>query len=67
MIPHHMDELLSCVEDGRLEEELFQFLCASYTQVQDERQRKMGLQYTGAETHDLAREIVRFLKRRRKN
>jgi hypothetical protein len=42
------------------EDELFAFLCRKYVQRADGRQKKMGLQYTEAETHDLAREIARF-------
>lgn len=61
------DDFLSVAEDDTLERELFDFLNTKYVQSQDARQRQMGLQYMGAETHDLAKEIVRWLKRRRKN
>jgi hypothetical protein len=40
---------------------LFTFLMRKYTQAQDDRQRAMGLTYTTAETHDLAKEISTFL------
>jgi len=62
-----MDDLLSSVEDRSLEDELFEFLDRKYVQSQEPRHKRMGLQYMGAETHDLAKEIVRFLRRRRKN
>lgn len=39
------------------EQEVFAFLNRKYVQRADERQKKMGLQYTEAETHDLAEEI----------
>lgn len=44
-----------------LELDLFNFLCRKYVQRADARQKAMGLQYTEAETHDLAREIARFI------
>jgi hypothetical protein len=44
-----------------LEEMLFSFLCQKYVQRADTRQTKMGLQYTEAETHDLAKEICNFI------
>lgn len=47
-----------------LEEALFHFLCRKYVQRSDERQRSMGLQYTTAETHDLAKEVARFVDTR---
>jgi hypothetical protein len=43
-----------------LEERIFAFLSRKYTQAADRRQREMGLQYTTAETHDLAKEMARF-------
>lgn len=46
-----------------LVEKLFDFLCRKYTQRSDARQQAMGLQYTTAETRDLAEEIARFLSR----
>jgi hypothetical protein len=44
-----------------LEAELFAFLRRKYVQRADARQKAMGLVYTEAETHDLAREIARFI------
>lgn len=41
------------------EQEVFAFLNRKYVQRADERQKEMGLQYTAAETHDLAKEIHR--------
>lgn len=35
----------------------FQFLCKKYVQHADDRQKTLGLQYTTAETHDLAEVI----------
>lgn len=35
----------------------FNWLCSKYVQQQDARQKEMGLQYTTAETHDLAEQI----------
>lgn len=46
--------------ENELETALFQFLCRKYTQRSDARQLSMGLQYTQAETHDLAKELTRF-------
>lgn len=43
-----------------LEDALFEFLCRKYVQRSDDRQRAMGLQYTEAETHDLAKEVAAF-------
>lgn len=43
-------------------EEMFEFLCRKYVQRADDRQKRMGLQYTTAETHDLAEEVVKYLK-----
>jgi hypothetical protein len=45
-----------------LEAKLFEFLCRTYVQHSDNRQRALGLQYTTAETRDLAREIARFVR-----
>jgi len=42
-----------------LEAEWFQWLCRKYVQRADDRQRSMGLQYTEAETHNLAAEIAK--------
>jgi hypothetical protein len=47
-----------------VETKLFAFLNQKYLQRADERQAAMGLQYMEAETHDLAREIVRFFLKR---
>lgn len=44
-----------------LEARLFAFLARTYRQTADERQKAMGLQYTTAETHDLARTVAGFL------
>lgn len=41
-----------------IEAELFAWLNIKYVQRSDERQAAMGLQYTEAETHDLARQIA---------
>lgn len=46
---------------GHLQDALFAFLCRKYVQRADDRQRDMGLQYTSAETHDLAKELARFI------
>jgi len=45
-----------------LEAQLFAFLCRKYIQRADARQEAMGLQYTTAETHDLAKELARFIE-----
>lgn len=42
------------------ERRIFDYLCTKYVQRADDRQRSMGLQYTEAETHDLAREMNRL-------
>lgn len=36
------------------EKSVFDWLCKTYVQQSDQRQKAMGLQYTDAETHDLA-------------
>ena len=54
---------LGIIEDD-LEAELFAFLTRKYVQRSDYRQTAMGLQYTEAETHDLAKEIARFVQNR---
>lgn len=41
------------------EQDVLAFLNRKYIQRADERQKQMGLQYTEAETHDLAKEIHR--------
>lgn len=46
----------------RLEEDIFAFLCRKYVQRSDDRQKAMGLQYTEAETHDLAHEITLYVE-----
>lgn len=43
------------------EQAIFEFLCRKYVQRSDARQKSMGLQYTEAETHDLAREMSAFI------
>lgn len=47
-----------------IEADLFEFLTRVYVQHSDERQALMGLQYTTAETHDLAKQISRFVEDR---
>lgn len=47
--------------EKQLADLLFQHLSRRYVQRQDDRQRQMGLQYTTAETHDLADTIARFV------
>jgi hypothetical protein len=49
-----------------LQTEIFEFLTRKYVQRADDRQKSMGLQYTEAETHDLAAEIARFIETRDK-
>ena len=49
------------VQQIELEATLFAFLCRKYVQRNDARQGAMGLQYTTAETHDLAAQLARFL------
>lgn len=49
---------------GALEDDLFEFLQRKYVQRADDRQRMQGLFYTEAETHDLAKEIARFVAAR---
>jgi hypothetical protein len=44
-----------------LEKEMFTFLSSHYVQRSDARQAEMGLTYTTAETHDLAKQAVRHL------
>lgn len=46
-----------------LERLIFDFLCQKYVQRADARQKAMKLQYTEAETHDLAKEIRQFIRR----
>ena len=47
--------------EDTVEKVLFEFLCSKYVQRADERQKAMNLQYTTAETHDLATEIANFI------
>jgi hypothetical protein len=49
------------INEKELEETLFTFLNKKYVQVVDARQKSMGLQYTTAETHDLSKELARFI------
>ncbi len=46
---------------AKTENRAFLFLLRKYVQSADDRQRAMGLQYTTAETHDLAKEITNFI------
>lgn len=39
---------------------LFYYLCRKYVQRADARQKELGLQYTEAETHDLAECVARW-------
>lgn len=50
-----------------LEKDIFDFLCKKYIQLQDDRQKEMGIHYTTAETHDLAKEMERFFYNYLKN
>ena len=43
----------------QLEISIFDWLCRKYVQRADARQKSLGLQYTEAETHDLAEEIAK--------
>ena len=52
---------VSLETSGPLEDEIFAFLTRKYVQRADDRHKEMGLQYTSAETHDLAREIAKLL------
>jgi hypothetical protein len=45
----------------QVEKAIFNLLCQKYVQRADDRQKSMGLQYTEAETHDLAHTIYRSL------
>ena len=54
---------MSETRERELVETVFDFLCRKYVQRADERQKSMGLQYTEAETHDLARQIATLLER----
>lgn len=48
------------IAPDHIEESVFSFLTAKYVQRADDRQKAMGLQYTEAETHDLAKEVSRL-------
>lgn len=43
---------------------IFDWLTRKYVQRADDRQKAMGLQYTTAETHDLAHELAKWLRER---
>lgn len=43
---------------------IFEFLEQKYIQRADARQKEMGLQYMTAETHDLSRELAKFMTTR---
>lgn len=45
-----------------LSEHIFGFLTTKYVQQADTRQQEMGLQYTTAETHDLADEMAKLFR-----
>jgi hypothetical protein len=49
--------------DSEMIEQAFAMLCQKYVQRSDERQAEMGLQYTTAETHELAKTIAAFVAR----
>lgn len=44
------------------EQALFAWLTRKYVQESDERQHALGLQYTTAETHDLAAELAAYIQ-----
>lgn len=46
---------------ARIEGALFDFLSRGYVQTSNRRQRRLGDVYMKAETHDLAREIAKFI------
>lgn len=59
------DSILEEMEEDALAyrvHRIFEFLCGKYVQRADDRQKQMGLQYTEAETHDLARELAKFIE-----
>jgi hypothetical protein len=58
-IPDAACDNLSASEQQSLAIAIFDWLCRKYVQRADDRHRAMGLQYTEAETHDLAEEIAR--------
>lgn len=49
------------LEQFELAQMLFAFYQRKYVQRADDRQKQMGLVYTEAETHDLARETAKFI------
>jgi hypothetical protein len=53
--------LETVAEPSELESVIFSFLTRTYVQRADDRQKRLGLTYTEAETHDLAREVANFL------
>lgn len=55
--PHPFDTLC----EGFIKDGIFEFLCRKYVQRADYRQKKLGLQYTSAETHDLAEELAKWI------
>lgn len=60
----HTPEMIEAMEAEHSplnEQAIFEFLCRKYVQRADRRQKAMGLQYTEAETHDLARELAAFI------
>ena len=61
---HTRSELSNPPVMNALESDLFAFLCRKYVQRADELQKAMGLQYTEAETHDLAKMIANFIDAR---
>lgn len=48
----------------KLEDQIFAYLTRIYVQQADDRQKRMGLQYTTAETHDLAKTMARYIESR---
>lgn len=44
------------------EQVIYTWLVNNYVQESNERQRAMGLHYTTAETHELARNLAKYLK-----
>ncbi len=61
----HTAEMIQAMEDEYSpvsEKAIFEFLCRKYVQRSDQRQKAMGLQYTEAETHDLAQELAAFFR-----
>jgi hypothetical protein len=57
-----MSERVDNTPLSELEQQAFDFLCRKYVQRADARQQSMGLQYTEAETHDLAKQVARFTR-----